>query len=87
VLDRLLQILAEGGAHSYADLALNLGVGEGLLQQMIHDLARMGYLEAVGERCQEKCEGCPVAGTCAVGGRGQVWSLTQKGSRVAQEPQ
>ena len=87
MLDRLLQILAEGGAHSYADLARNLGVGEGLLQQMIEDLARMEYLKAVGKSCGAKCEECPVAGVCAVGGRGQVWSLTQKGRRVAQEPQ
>ena len=84
MLDRLLQILAEGGTHSYADLTRALGVGEELLQQMIEDLARMGYLKPVGADCQAKCEGCPVAGICAVGGRGQVWSLTEKGSQIAE---
>lgn len=84
MLDRLLQILAEGGTHSYADLTRALGVSEALLQQMIEDLARMGYLKPLGADCRAKCEGCPVAGICAVGGRGQVWSLTEKGSQIAE---
>ena len=87
MLDQLLQNLAQGGAHSYADLTRALGVSEGLLQQMIEDLVRMGYLRAVGDDCQAKCDDCPMAGVCAVGGRGQVWSLTEKGSRIAQKLQ
>ena len=85
MLDQLLRNLAQGGAHSYADLTRALGVSEELLQQMIEDLVRMGLLRAVGDYCQAKCEGCAMAAVCAVGGRGQVWSLTEKGSRVAQK--
>ncbi len=85
MLHRLLQILAEGGAHSYAGLARAVGVGEELLQQMIEELARMGYLRAVGGSCQAKCEDCPVAGVCAVGGLSRVWSLTEKGSQMSRK--
>ena len=85
MLDQLLQNLAQGGAHSYADLTRALGVSEELLQQMIEDLVRMGYLKAVDGNCQENCQDCSVAGVCAVGGRGQLWSLTEKGGRVAQK--
>jgi DNA-binding Lrp family transcriptional regulator len=85
MLDQLLRNLAQGGAHSYADLTRALGVSEELLQQMIEDLVRMGYLRPVGADCQAKCEDCPVAGVCAIGGRGHVWGLTEKGSRVAQK--
>lgn len=83
MLDQLLQILAEGGTHTYAELADDLGVGEVLLQQMIDDLARMGYLRAVGDGCQAECGQCSLAGICAVGGRARVWGLTEKGSQVA----
>jgi DNA-binding Lrp family transcriptional regulator len=62
MLDQLLQKLARGGTHSYVDLTRALGVSEELLQQMIEDLARMGYLKAVGGNCHASCEDCPVAG-------------------------
>jgi hypothetical protein len=87
MLDRLLQTVAQGGAHSYADLTRILGVSEEFLQQMIEDLVRMGYLRAIGEGCRAKCEDCPLAGVCAVGGWGQIWSLTEKGSEFAQKLQ
>jgi hypothetical protein len=84
MLEVLLRTLGQGGTHSYGDLANTLGVGEELLQQMIEDLARMGYLRGLGDSCQGKCEACPVSGVCAIGSRGQVWSLTEKGSKAAQ---
>ncbi len=40
MLMRLLQLVAEGGVHSYATLADQLGVSTGLLEQMLRDLAR-----------------------------------------------
>jgi Mn-dependent DtxR family transcriptional regulator len=79
VLQRLLELVAEGGAHSYADLAQRLGVSEGLLGQMIEDLARMGYLRLVVGGCEARCAGCPLAATCAIGGPTRVWALTEKG--------
>lgn len=83
MLDRLLQLLAQGGVHSYSDLAHALSTSEEFLQQMIEDLARMGYLELMGEGCQAKCEDCSLAEGCSVGGPGQIWSLTEKGGQVA----
>jgi predicted GNAT family acetyltransferase len=56
MVQRLLELVAEGGAHSYADLAEGLGVSEGLLGQMIEDLARMGYLRPV--YCTESIVPC-----------------------------
>lgn len=87
MLNGLLETLAEGGAHRPRDLARALGVGEDLLQQMLRDLSRMGYLKPIGGECGVKCQGCPVTAGCAVGGRGYVWSLTEKGSRAVQELQ
>jgi len=81
VLQRLLDLVAEGGVHSCADLARELGVSEGLLGQMIEDLARMGYLRPVADGCKTHCAGCPLAETCAIGGPTRVWALTDKGTK------
>ena len=80
-MQRLLELVAEGGVHSYADLARELGVSEGLLGQMIEHLARMGYLRPVAGDCESQCTGCPLAESCAIGGPTRVWTLTEKGAR------
>jgi len=81
MLQRLLELVAQGGVHSYTDLARQLGVSEELLGQMIEDLVRMGYLRPVDSHCQSQCAGCSLAKTCAIGGPTRVWALTEKGAR------
>jgi predicted ArsR family transcriptional regulator len=78
-LQRLLELVAEGGLRSYADLARELGVSEELVGQMIEDLARRGYLRPVAGNCEGHCAGCPLAETCAIGGPTRVWALTEGG--------
>ena len=80
MLERLLSLLGQGGVHSYADLARQLDVNEELLEQMLQDLARMGYLRPVADGCEAHCDGCPMAKTCAIGGPTRVWTLTEKGA-------
>jgi len=82
-LQRLLELVAEGGVHSYADLAHQLDVSEELLEQMLQDLARRGYLRPVAGGCLGQCTSCPLVRTCAVGGPTQVWVLTKKGLKAA----
>ena len=90
MLDRLLEMLAEGGVHTSAQLAVQLGVSERLVELMLADLSKMGYLRPISSvTCQAlptggagPCTGCPVAGTCAVSGPGsQVWARTNKAPR------
>lgn len=76
MLERLLSVVGQGGVHSYADLARQLDVSEELLEQMLQDLTRMGYLRPVADGCGAHCAGCPLATTCAVGGPTRVWTLT-----------
>ena len=84
MLKRLLQLVAEGGAHSYATLADQLGVSKGLLEQMLRDLARMGHIAPVGGACDTSlCHHCPLGGSCATDARGNVWVLTAKGAQAA----
>ena len=84
MLMRLLSLVAEGGVYSYATLADQLGVSTGLLEQMLQDLARMGYIAPVGGACDtSQCHHCPLGGSCATDTRGNVWMLTDKGACAA----
>jgi hypothetical protein len=87
MLERLLDMLAEGGIRTPTQLADQLGVSQGLMEHMLADLSRMGYLRPVnGLSCHAPagaesipCSGCPVSSACAVGQPGgQVWALTNK---------
>ncbi len=81
LLHQLIHLLDEGGVHTYPALAQRLGIGEALLEGMLQDLTRMGYLRAVGGVCDTRCAGCPLASACAVGRPGRIWVLTDRGRR------
>jgi len=53
MLRELIGVIAEGQLHSQTELARRLGVSEGLVERMLRDLARMGYVYECGK------EGCP----------------------------
>jgi len=81
VLDRLLELLREGGTHRISDIAQELGTTPQLVEAMLEDLARMGYVKRVAAQCSGKCTTCPVSQTCTVGGgesNGRIWVLTEK---------
>ena len=92
MLERLLDLLASGGVHTPGELAARLGVSDGLLDQMLTDLSRMGYLRQVGDvediACapspaapSSRCGGCSLVSACAVGAGksgSRVWALTDK---------
>jgi hypothetical protein len=82
MLKDLLQLVAEGGIHSYEDLTHQLAISQPLLEAMLEDLARLGYLRPVNESCEGHCSACPI-GRCSVTGPGHLWSLTDKGARAA----
>ena len=86
MLERLLSLVGQGGVHSYADLARQLDVSEALLEQMLQDLARMGYLRPVADGCEAHCAGCPLSETCTIGGPTRVWTLTSRKPTPQIEP-
>jgi hypothetical protein len=79
-----------GNVHSGADLARRLGISEGLLAQMMEDLARKGYLAAV--ETPSGCSGCAGCGgskACNSCGPNEAttrkgWALTAKGLEAAE---
>jgi hypothetical protein len=82
VIEQLLGMIAEGGVHSYEELAQRLSISQPLLEAMLEDLARLGYLSAVQAGCSGHCNGCSTSG-CSVVGTGRLWTLTDKGARAA----
>jgi DNA-binding IscR family transcriptional regulator len=82
VIEQLLEMVAEGGIHSYEELVRRLSVSQPLLEAMLEDLSRLGYLSAVQNGCGGHCAGCSASG-CSVVGAGHLWILTEKGARAA----
>ncbi len=76
MLNRLLELLRMGGTHRVTELARELETTPQLVEAMLEDLARMGYLKRVGGECGGGCAACPLAGLCATGAdNGRVWAL------------
>lgn len=82
MLETLLKLLASGGAHTPESLARELGTSRDMVERMLADLARLGYLEPAGGACEARCAGCPIASVCAVGTPQRVWALTEKARRM-----
>ena len=81
MLDRLLELLRAGGTLRIDDLARELDTTPALVEAMLDDLGRMGYLKRVSGGCGAECSACSLAGSCAVGGGGQVWTFTERDGR------
>nr|HID12933.1 DNA-binding protein [Anaerolineae bacterium] len=75
MLERLLELLRAGGTHRVSDLARELETTPALVEAMLEDLARMGYLKRVGGECGGGCAACPLSRLCAAGAKGRIWAL------------
>ena len=82
MIEQLLQFLTEGGALSYEDLEKRLSISIPLLEMMLEDLSRLGYLRPVDSDCGTHCASCSI-GSCSITGPGRLWALTEKGARAA----
>ncbi len=84
MLSRLLKLLREGGTRRISELAQELGTTSELIEAMLEDLARMGYVKRVASQCSAECATCPMSGMCAAGGpshggsSGRMWVLTEE---------
>ena len=85
MLENLLQLVGEGGVRSYDELGAQLGVSRRLVEAMIRDLVRLGYLRPAIDAC-ESSPACRAG--CALGGcsTGPLWTLTDRGARAAGNP-
>lgn len=85
MLERLLQEVAEGqGMTPMPELARRLQVSTELVEQMLAELVRLGYLLAAAPGCGESsCRGCSRAAACSARPQTRLWRLTEKGRQRA----
>lgn len=74
MLTELLARLRAGGVRRVADLARELDTTPELVELMLEELVRLGYLRPLEQTCGATCEGCAISDFCAAGG-GRVWML------------
>jgi len=81
-LRKLLQLLADGDAHTVSDLADRLGVDQALVEHMLQTLQRTHYIQALGPGCSGQCERCGARTICILLAGGRIWTLTERGQRL-----
>ena len=90
MLKEILQEIAKGRGYSRAGLARRLDISEDVLEQMMRDLARKGYLAPLSPTQETACGGCSLHQACAGCPVDKVstpsgWVLTAKGRRVTDD--
>lgn len=89
MIAELLAAIGSGQPWSMAELSRHLGASEGMVAQMLNDLAHRGYVEPEGQvphgcpLCAGGCAGCSLLAPSNSDGGSRVWRLTEKGQRRA----
>lgn len=67
MLKDILEIIQRDGFISKSKIAAELKMSEGLIEDGLNQLERMGYLEKeeTGEGCVSACANCPFANNCS----------------------
>ena len=64
MLEQLVKQIRQGGTYSVAGLARQFEVSEALVEQMLAELARLGYLRPLDTCDKAACTGCPQSTAC-----------------------
>jgi hypothetical protein len=79
MLEKLLKIIREdGGTFTPASLAARLKTSPSLVQAMLEDLGRRGYLSNyINESSQSACDSCGLKSACQVAScpQPQLWTV------------
>lgn len=90
MLIKILKRLTEGGVYSNSSMARELGIDEGLVEQMIIQLQHKGYIEKDSmDCCSESCgcgnKGCTKKSSCCGSNSNvsvNIWKITDKGKSM-----
>jgi len=75
MLEQLLAIMRRGGVQSIDSLARELHATPGLVEAMLADLERRGYVKQAG-MCGSGCAGCDLERGCAEHKQQRLWTVT-----------
>lgn len=82
MLRRLLLRMQDRGLCQPGELARHLSVSEALVQSMLIELERQGYVTSTAVSAEYQCGACPLRMACTVKGT-RLWTLTAKGTGLA----
>jgi predicted ArsR family transcriptional regulator len=87
MLKRLLALIAANdGTSSLGELAREMGVPPAMAEQLLTELARMGYLRTAQGDCPPvSCAACPLQGQCGPPLGVGLWEVTEKGRHLLAE--
>lgn len=77
----MLRLAAGESTETSAALGRELGVRPELIQQMLDELTRLGYVDAVVPGCSKPCERCPLQSMCLYRRQPRIWVLTDRGEQ------
>ena len=72
MLEKLITLLHDPHTHSLNDLAHKLDTTPAMVEIMLEDLERMGYVRQV-TGCDNSCPSCPTKNTCIPTGQARIW--------------
>jgi hypothetical protein len=75
MLRQILERVRKGGTWTVADLAAELDTTAELVEAVLEELARHGYLKPVGAACSGSCTFCPLSSGCVRGAGERIWTL------------
>ena len=81
MLEKLLEMISTSGTRTPASLAQRLGVSQGLVEQMLEHLERLGYLKLVDGCNQRACKACGI-GRCGVA-KPRLWVVRGERNEAA----
>jgi hypothetical protein len=76
MIEKLLVIMRRGGTQTMESLARQLGVTPALVEAMLADLERRGYVAQSGN-CGDGCSGCDLAQGCSKQGGQKIWTVAR----------
>jgi hypothetical protein len=82
MLRELIIRIRERGLCHQGELARYLGVSGALVQSMLTELEREGYVRSTAIGTSHYCHACPERMTCTVR-RLRIWALTARGKELA----
>ena len=76
MLEKLLNLLKDPRTHSLNDLAQALDTTPAMIEAMLEDLERMGYVRQV-TGCTQNCQGCYLKTSCTPASAARIWALVK----------
>ena len=77
MLEKLIALLQDPRTRSLNDLAHQLDTTTAMVETMLEDLERMGFVRQV-TACDSGCDRCQMQNTCTPAGQARIWAPVER---------